>query len=117
MIPLNLAEQHFPKPADERGFAIFPHGGTGEFCDEFFEDDGESEAYRSQEYGLWKIKVCSDATSVDISITRTGAFLQENDTVALLLPRHETRSVRISTARTLNDRVGIDWREIQLSLA
>ena len=115
-IPLNLAEQHFAKPADERGFAIFPHRGAGEFCDEFFEDDGESEAYRSQQYGLWKIKVGSDASTLDISITRSGAFLQKNDTVALLLPIQETRSIRTSTASILHDRAGNDWREIQLSL-
>ena len=43
VLPLNLAEQHFAQPADERGFAIFPALGCDEFSDEFFEDDGESE--------------------------------------------------------------------------
>lgn len=116
-IPLNLAEQHFAKPADERGFALFPHAGRGEFGDEFFEDDGESEAYRNMEHGLWKIKVSSDASGLDISLERTGACPPTNDTVTLLLPRQETRRVRISTARILDDRVGSDWREVRLSLA
>jgi len=40
VLPLNLAEQHFAQPTDERGFAIFPLAGDGEFSDEFFEDDG-----------------------------------------------------------------------------
>ncbi len=116
-IPLNLAEQHFAQPADERGFAIFPHGGTGEFCDEFFEDDGESEAYRRQEYGLWKIKVGAEATTLDISITRSGTFPKTSTQVTLLLPKQETRSVQISTARILDERSGSEWREIRLSLA
>ncbi len=116
-IPLNLAEQHFARPADERGFALFPPAGYGEFSDEFFEDDGESEAYRNLGYGLWKIKLGSDASGLDISLARTGTCPPTNDTVTLLLPRQETRRVRISTARILDERVANNWREVRLSMA
>src|SRR5271165_5221792 len=30
-IPLNVADQHFAKPADERGFAVFPKRNEGSF--------------------------------------------------------------------------------------
>lgn len=115
-IPLNLAEQHFARPADERGFAVFPPKAAGEFSDEFFEDDGESEGYRSGQYGLWQIGVNADAASLDIAITRAGACPPAANEITLLLPRQETRALRTGTAKVLADRITPDWREVRLSL-
>lgn len=117
LIPLNLAEQHFAQAADERGFALFPPPGEGEFGDEFFEDDGESEGYRNGLCGHWQIRVGATAASLAVSIARSGVFPQATDTLTLLLPRQEGRSVALDAGRIVDDRVGSDWREIRLSLA
>ena len=116
-IPLNLAEQHFAEPADERGFALFPPLGTGEFRDEFFEDDGESEGYRNGNYGLWHIEVSAEASSLAISVKCSGVFPPTSNMLTLLLPKQEARSLQISAARIVDDRVGTDWREVRLALA
>ena len=41
-IPLNIAEQLFSKPADQRGFCIFPHRADGEFKHECFKFNFEA---------------------------------------------------------------------------
>ena len=116
VIPLNLAEQHFANPDDERGFAVFPATAAGTFKDEFFEDDGTSEDYRNGKYGLWEIDVSTDAASLDIALTRAGACPPAASEITLLLPRQETRALRTGEARVLSDRIMPDWREIRLSL-
>lgn len=116
VIPLNLAEQHFAQPADERGFAIFPPAGQGEIADQFFEDDGESEAYREQRYGLWQIKVAADTATLVLAITRAGLCPPSAAELTVLLPRQESRVVRVDSGRILLDRVSGDWRELRLAL-
>jgi alpha-glucosidase len=115
-VPLNLAEQHFAQPADERGFAVFPPKTAGAFSDEFFEDDGQSEAYRQQQYGLWQIAVSADPATLDIAITRAGACPPAASEVTVLLPRQETRALRTPAAKVLADRITPDWREVRFSL-
>lgn len=115
-IPLNLAEQHFAQPADERGFAVFPPKASGEFKDEFFEDDGESEAYRSGQYGLWQVAVKADAASLDIAITRGGARPPVASEITVLLPRQENRVLRTGAATVLAERITAEWREVRLSV-
>jgi len=104
IIPLNLAEQHFGKPADQRGFAIFPHKLSGEFSDEIFEDDGFSEAYREGHYGLWRIRVRSTEQEIAIEIDRAGHWTRSFDEVELILPRGEMRQILISGALLGSDR-------------
>jgi len=116
IIPLNLAEQHFAQPADERGFAIFPPASDGEIDDQFFDDDGHSEAYREQRYGLWQLKVSADSQSLTLAITRAGVCAPTASEVTVLLPRQETRTVRADSARLLSDRLSSDWRELRLAL-
>ena len=115
-LPLNLAEQHFAQPADQRGFALFPPRGDGEFKDTFFEDDGESEQYRSGQFGQWKITVKSTSSSLDVSVTHLGMYPPVNDEVTLLLPKQETRSLEAESATILSDLLSRDWREITLRL-
>ena len=116
-IPLNLAEQHFAQPADARGFAVFPAKGSASFKEEFFEDDGESEAYRDQQYGLWQIAVNTTAASLEISMTRAGACPPAANEITLLLPRQETRALTMPSARIAADKISADWREIKVVLA
>ena len=115
VIPLNLAEQHFAQAADARGFAIFPPAGNGEFSDEFFEDDGESEGYRDGRYGLWQIKVSAAADRLGISIKRAGACPPSADSITLILPSQETRRIDIGSATILSDRINEGVREVRLN--
>ena len=86
------------------------------FADEFFEDDGESDAYRNQQYGLWQIVVNADTASLDVAITRAGACPPAASEITLLLPKQETRALRIHSAKVLADQATSDWREVRISL-
>ena len=115
-IPLNLAEQHFNKPADERGFAVFPHRDIGEFHAECFEDDGESEGYRAGRYGLWELTVSSRADGLRLGIAKRGACPPESDRLTLLLPRQESRSLVVTGGKILSDDDREHWRTIVVSV-
>jgi alpha-glucosidase len=114
IVPLNVAEQHFAQPADERGFAVFPHAGAGEFSDEFFEDDGISNDYRRQDFGLWKIGVTAHAASLSVAIVRAGSRPPTAIEVTLLFPVGETRPVQAGSALILADRIDDGWRQVRL---
>ena len=116
-IPLNLAEQHFAAPADRRGFALFPPAAGGEMNDTFFEDDGESEAYRQQQYGTWQLHLLADATTLELSITRNGNCPPKAEQVTVLLPLTEKRLLKLGAATLLADEIGNDWREVLISLS
>lgn len=116
VIPLNLAEQHFAKPADQRGFAIFPLRGEGCFSEEVFEDDGVSEGYRDGHYGLWQIEVRS-ATRLELTFSRTGEWNKVPETVSVLLPVSEERPLQTHGATVLSDSVAGGWRRVELKLA
>ncbi len=81
-IPLNLAEQHFAQPADDRGVLVFAHGGTGSFEDRVFEDDGETAPAADQG---WRIAVRSDDEAIYVTAPRS---------VKVILPPAETRLLR-----------------------
>jgi alpha-glucosidase len=72
VVPLNVAEQRFAQPTDSRGFMVAPYHGVGIAQGECFEDDGESEAWRSGEYSCWKVSVESDAATPTITVNWTG---------------------------------------------
>ena len=42
VVPLNVAEQHFARPAERRAFIVVPQEGTGVTTAECIDDDGES---------------------------------------------------------------------------
>jgi len=116
VIPLNLAEQHFAKPADQRGFAIFPLRGEGSFSEEVFEDDGSSEAYREGKYGLWHIEVQS-AANLRLTLSRTGEWQKAPHTITVLLPLSEERPLQTVGASILGDTTANGWRRVELKLA
>ncbi|WP_026258689.1 glycoside hydrolase family 31 protein [Uliginosibacterium gangwonense] len=116
-IPLDLAERHFaPSHEEQRGFAVFPPLGTGAFSDEFFEDDGESQNYRSQHFGLWKIHVMADATTITLELNYTGDYATPGAAINLLLPKHEIRAVQVKAATLLADVITSEWRVLTVSL-
>jgi len=115
-IPLNLAEQHFARPAQQRGFAIFPHPGQGSFSSAFHEDDGESMDYRDGLYGEWKIAVESDLASVTVAVKAAGRNAPTERDVILRLPRLEQRLIIARDGAIVADRVSDGCREVSVRL-
>ena len=69
VIPLNVAEQHFGRPADERAFIVVPFAGAGIARGGCVEDDGESEAWRNGAQGRWNVMLIeATRTALRISI-------------------------------------------------
>ena len=116
VIPLNLAEQHFAQPADQRGFAIFPPVGVGHVDDAFFEDDGESTAYLDGQRGEWCVRVDADATALRLSVKATGTAKVPEGGLTVLLPRREARDIQLASGRLLSDVPGGDWRTVRIAL-
>lgn len=95
-IAVNIAEQSFAKRADRRGFMIFPPKGSGAFVAENFEDDGESEAYRSGGFGGWRIELEAEANRISARVQRFGSFGAGNERPQLIFPETELRSITVS---------------------
>lgn len=95
IVPLNLAEAHFAYSAHKPGFALFPPR-TGAVAEEFFVDDGESEAYRQGRYGTYRIELRASEGALDIVCTRGGPEPPPANEVTLLLPGSETRAITIA---------------------
>jgi alpha-glucosidase len=100
-IAVNVAEQSFAKRADRRGFMIFPPRGSGAFTVENFEDDGESEAYRSAHAGGWRIEVEADASCISARVEHFGASDLRDERPWLIFPQTEARRVSISYSGSL----------------
>ncbi len=94
IIPLNVAEQHFRERADRRAFQIFPQR-SGVSLREIFEDDGETQAYRSGRFRLWTIQVTCGETAIDIVVTAR----ESGDAIAcdaeIIIPAAERRAVTV----------------------
>lgn len=116
ILPLNLAEQHFARPADERGFAVFPQVADSVIEDAFFEDDGESQDYRSGGAGEWKVRVVADAAELRVQIAVSGKVAVPAEGIRILLPRQECRAVRAVSGAIVRDVVTSEWREVRLAL-
>ena len=67
-IPLNLAEQHFARPALERGLMIFPPAGDGCWSGDVFDDDGETFAYRAGGAVGWAYDVVCGLDAIEVVI-------------------------------------------------
>ncbi len=102
-IPLNVAEQHFARRADQRGFAIFPHRAGGRFVGECFEDDGESQAYRDGHCWTWRLTIESSASDLSIHIERPGEVPKTEQDIVLLLPGNETRRILLEGGLLLTE--------------
>ena len=95
-IAVNLAEQSFAKRADRRGFLIFPPKGAGRFVAENFEDDGESEAYRTGGSGGWRIELEAEANRIFARVRRFGSLSVGSERPQLILPDMEKRPISLS---------------------
>ena len=117
VVPLNVAQQHFAQPADSRGFMVAPHRGTGVAQGECFEDDGESEAWRSGEYGCWSVRVASDAATLNVSVDWTGGWRRPFDSVEVFIPASDPRRVVALNATICDETRNAGWTRLVLDLA
>jgi alpha-glucosidase len=101
-IPVNVAEQHFSRRSDARGFHVFPHPGEGSFLATSFEDDGETFAYLSGAFRRWTLGVdCGD--TIRIALQRGGGFAPSEELIPLILPVTETRDVELTGATCVGE--------------
>jgi alpha-glucosidase len=117
VIPLNIAEQHFGRPADERAFIALPHAGTGIACGRCVEDDGESEAWRTGAQGHLNVTITSDASALRISIVREGWVQQLQHEVRVFVPKDEVRPVTCIDGALLADQTADGWRCLTIAIA
>ncbi|RKF35783.1 glycoside hydrolase family 31 protein [Paraburkholderia fungorum] len=117
VIPLNIAEQHFGRPADERAFIAVPHTGTGVACGGCVEDDGESEAWRTGAQGRWNVTITGDASTLRISILREGWVQQPQQDVRLFVPASEVRTPVCIDGTLVADHTVDGWRCLTISIA
>lgn len=115
VLALNVGEQHFNRPADARGFALFPHLGNGEVISQCFDDDGEQQIDLAQAgQHLWQIHLkCSDAL-LDLALTAPAA--KPASAVTLQLPAGESRPLRCAGWTVTEDRQEQTQRRIVLSV-
>jgi alpha-glucosidase len=114
-IPLNLAEAHFGRATDVRGFQLFPLA-EGTFEAECFEDDGHTQRYRQDGWGTWRLRVNCTADALLIAIERGGPRPPAGDRMALLLPSNETRGVEVEGAGVVADAPEGLCRRLDLAL-
>jgi alpha-glucosidase len=117
VIPLNVAEQHFLKRADQRGFCIFPQRADGRSGYECFEDDGESEAYRQGDYFTWRLEILTSTSRLLVNIRREGETHGQAEPVMLLFPRQEARQIEVAGGSIVADQCGRMNRELAVALS
>ena len=115
VIPLNIAEQHFGRPADERAFIAVPFASTGTASGGCVEDDGESEAWRTGAQGRWNITITSDASTLRISVEREGWTQQPQPEIRILVPADEVRQAVCDGRALLADHTAEGWRCLTIS--
>ena len=114
-IPLNVADQHFAKPADERGFAVFPRRSEGSFECECFEDDGESQAYREGNFRTWHLEIKSSPSELLIQVAQEGNGPRTGQ-ISFLFPRQEMRPIKLRGGSVARDALGAANRELLVAL-
>ncbi|QUD87236.1 glycoside hydrolase family 31 protein [Phenylobacterium montanum] len=88
VIPVNIAEQHFARPADERAVLVCPTLGEGAFSGCVFEDDGETAPVRDQS---WSIDVACGERQIRVRLE----VLAGSDPPKVILPQGERRPVQV----------------------
>jgi alpha-glucosidase len=116
VVALNVAEQHFARPADERAFIVAPFVRAGIARGGSIEDDGETEAWRNGDQGRWNVTVESDATSLLVTVCAEGRMPTPQAQVQLLLPATETRPIRCSGCVLSGERTAAGWRRLDLRI-
>jgi alpha-glucosidase len=115
-IPLNVAEQHFARPADRRAFLVFPprEGTMQGVC---FEDDGWSRAAAAGRWGEWRLRLRSEADRLVCAIDRAGLRPPEANELDLWLPADERRAIVCAAAEATADKIEGSYRRVTLRRA
>jgi alpha-glucosidase len=92
VIALNMAEQHFAKPAHALALRVFPPFGGGVVESEIYEDDGVS---AGGPHRLWHLRAECGAEGVNLSVAWSGTLAPEQTSLRVLLPKGEERTVLI----------------------
>jgi alpha-glucosidase len=117
VIPLNIAEQHFGQPADERAFIAVPCAGAGTAQGGSIEDDGESEAWRDGEQGRWNVTLTTtDDGTLRIAVERPHWMPKPQSQVRVFVPMHETRAVVCTNGTLAADHSADGWRCLTIAL-
>ncbi|OJA87675.1 glycoside hydrolase family 31 protein [Burkholderia ubonensis] len=117
VLPLNVAEQHFNRPADERAFVVVPHAGSGVAMGGCVEDDGETEAWRGGEQGRWNVTVASDTATLRISVDRAGPMRGNQTHVRVSVPSADRRDAVCTHGDIADERVADGWRHLSIPLS
>ncbi|KVT78675.1 alpha-glucosidase [Burkholderia ubonensis] len=117
VLPLNVAEQHFNRPADERAFAVVPHAGSGVAMGGCVEDDGETEAWRGGEQGRWNVTVASDPATLRISVDLVGPMRGNQTHVRVSVPSADRRDAVCTHGDIADERVADGWRHLSIPLS
>jgi alpha-glucosidase len=113
VVPMNIAEQHFAQPADERAFIALPFAGDGLAQGECVEDDGETQAWRDDGgQGRWRVSIASDAMALRIGVEGCGAQRE----VRISIPSSDARRVVCVEGELVSDRIVDGWRQVSLRL-
>jgi alpha-glucosidase len=117
VIPLNIAEQHFGQPADERAFIAVPCAGAGTAQGGSIEDDGESEAWRDGEQGRWNVTLTTtDDGTLRIAVERPHWMPKPQSLVRVFVPMYETRAVVCTNGTLAADHPADGWRCLTIAL-
>jgi len=117
VVPLNVAEQHFARPADQRAFLIVPPQGVAEVEGSCIEDDGISEAWRNGDYGYWHVAARGDDKALHLELSFNGQLPRPQSTVQVHLPAYEKRQIAVANgALVAQEQVG-GWLQLTIALA
>jgi alpha-glucosidase len=113
-IPFNIAEQSFERRDDARAFAIFAPA-LGAFEAACYEDDGETEAWRTGGFGHWVLNVDAAPDGIVVDGRATGQRPPQGP-ISLLVRPNERRTITARTGRVVGDQTWDGWRRIALDL-
>ncbi|MXN76684.1 alpha-glucosidase [Burkholderia sp. 4701] len=117
VLPLNVAEQHFGRPADERAFIVVPHAGSGVATGSCVDDDGETPLSPGGEPGRWNVAVSSDAATLRISVERTGPMCGNQTHVQVSVPSADRRDAVSAHGDIVDARVAGGWRHLTVRIS
>ncbi|MEN9890595.1 MAG: hypothetical protein RLY78_890 [Pseudomonadota bacterium] len=108
-IPLNVAQAHFARQDDARGFQVFPPA-HGEAVSECFEDDGHSTAWSRGAHGFWRLGQEATADALRLTVGRVGPTPPATTPLQLRVPQADGRTLAITGARVLDETTDGGWR-------
>jgi len=111
-IALNIAAQSFDRRADARAFAVFAPA-SGSFEASCYEDDGETEAWRSGGFGHWRLTVEASPEGLTVAHRADGQSPPQGP-LALLIPATDRRPVRLPDGAAPPEQAFEQWRRFDL---